>query len=178
MRDAMADEEPTAEEMRERADKAREKRAAERAARKAEEAAAEKKKDEKKPKKWWSYLIHVALVAVSAYLIWARFIRKEPEQAPEPKPSVSASASVAPTIGLAAGTELRAGAGPMFAAVDTVASATTFEKVEGPNAGWMKVKVPSGKIGWVPMEAIGPQVIAPSPSASVSAAPSSSVSAP
>ncbi|MEO7096434.1 MAG: SH3 domain-containing protein [Polyangiales bacterium] len=173
----MSDEEPTAEEMRERADRARAKRAAERAARKADETKAEEKKDAKGKRKWWNWLIDAVLIGASAYLIWARFIRKDPQQdAPSPKPStsVSASAFAPPTIALLAGTEVRAGAGPMFASIETVSTPSTFEKLEGPTAGWVKVKVPSGKIGWVPLEAIGsaslpPPPPPPSPSTSASA---------
>jgi cytoskeletal protein RodZ len=176
----MTDDDLTPEQIAERAEKARQKRAAERAARKAEEVAAEKKKDEKKEKRWYSYLIDVALVAAAAYLIWARFLRKEDQPPPSPRPTVSASGSAAQTIGLKSGTDLRAGAGPMFAIVETLAAPSSFEQVEGPTAGWMKVKLPSGKVGWVASDAIGPVTLplAPSTSASGSSAPSSSVNAP
>ena len=173
----MTDEEPTADEMRERAEKARAKRAAERAARKADEAKVEEKAQTKKKRQWWSYLIDVALIGASAYLIWARFLRKEaPPDAPPPKPSTSISASVAQTKVLKAGTDVRAGAGPMFASLETIGAPTPFDPLEAPAAGWVKVKVPSGKVGWVPVDAIGSAPLAPP--ASLAPPPSGSASAP
>ena len=175
----LADEEPTAEEIRDRAEKARARRAAERAARKADEAKVEEKAESKKKRRWWNWVIDAALIGASVYLIKARFFSKEEQPAPSPKPSVTAaaaSASLAPAVSLKAGTELRGGAGPMFASVETIATPTTFETLEAPAAGWVKVKVPSGKIGWVPVDAIGGAAVAPAPSTSAVATPSASAS--
>ncbi len=173
----MSDEDPTAEEIRERAEKARQKRVAERAARKAEEAAAAEKADKKGARKWWNWLIDAALIGAAAYLIYVRFLRKDPQQsdAPSPRPSVSVSASAAPQPVLKPGSELHGGPGPMFAPIESIVAPTTFEVVESPGKGWTRVKVPSGKIGWVTTESIGSAVIAPAPSMS---APASSTSAP
>jgi hypothetical protein len=161
--------------IREHADKVLARRAAARAAGKADAGDAGDESDSKKKKKpraWWSYLIDVALFAAAAYMIKVRFFTKEPE-APAPAPAASQSASVAtaaPSILTKAASEMRAGPGYHFGTVEALTAKTSVEVLEAPAAGWVKVKVPSGKTGFVPVETISVPPIARA-SATASASP-------
>lgn len=164
------DDEQAVAEMRERADKAIAKRAA------AKAAAAGTEDDEKKKKgkrRWYHNVIDVALVAAAAYLIKVRFFSKEPE-APAPSPSASTSQTVsaapsAPGITTRASAEVRGGAGPMFGAVETLPPGAALELLEAPANGYVKVKTPSGKTGYLPVEAVhAPTLPPPRPSAAPS----------
>jgi len=157
------DDEQVAAEMRERADKVLARRAAARAAGKSEASEDDSKKKGKKERRWYHWLIDIALFGMAAYLIWVRFIRKDPNQQPMPASSSSASssASAGPSasgsskpIMAKAATEVRAGAGLAFGPIETLAAPTPVELLEAPANGWVKIKTPSGKTGFVPIDSI------------------------
>jgi hypothetical protein len=151
------------------------------------------KKDEdedKRPPKddrrrWYHWVIDAFLFGALAYLVYTRFIQKQPSAPTETPPASSASASAsARATGVFVGpAEVRANAGMLFATVETLSAPTRVEVLSAPSAGWVKIKLPSGKEGFVSVDAIktGPVAIASGSTIAVpstSGAPSASAAAP
>lgn len=162
--------------VRERAERAAVRRPG---AKKEEEAPAKKEKDG--PRRWYHWVIDALLFGALAYLIYTRFIAKQPApQQPAPAGSASASASASPRAsGVFVGpAEVRANAGLLFATVETLTAPTRVEVLTAPSAGWVKVKLPSGKEGFVPVDAIRTAPIASASAVTIATgAPSASVAA-
>ncbi|MGZ3456634.1 MAG: SH3 domain-containing protein, partial [Polyangiales bacterium] len=118
--------------------------------------------DEPKAKKggrrWYHWVFDGALLAFAVYFVKVRFFSKEPEapaaKAPVASVSASASASAAPSVMTKASAEVRLGPGQPFAVVETVPPNTAVEVLEVSTGGFVKIKVPSGKTGWVPSDSI------------------------
>lgn len=155
-------EDPEVVAMRERAERVMARRAQERAeaaraapARDAEEA------PRKGGRRWYHWVIDGALVLFAIYFVKTRFFDKKPEaptaQAPAPSSSVSgsAAASAATSVVTKASAEVRLGPGQPFAVAETVPPQTVVEVLEPPKNGFVKVKVPSGKTGFVAADALG-----------------------
>jgi sRNA-binding protein len=150
--------------MRERAERVMARRAQERAeASRAAPAADAEEKPRKGGRRWYHWVIDGALVVFAIYFVKTRFFDKKPEASPPaqvtaPKPSASTSASAAasavPSVMTKSSAELRLGPGQPFAAVETVPPNTAVEVLEISKEGFVKVKVPSGKSGWVPSDSI------------------------
>jgi hypothetical protein len=137
--------------MRERAERVMAARAKKRdEAARAEEAAPPPKKA---GRRWYQWVIDGALFVMVAYLIKTRFLDKQAEPAPTP-PAARASASAAPSVRTLASAEVRAAPATSESVVETVAPETALEVLELSSAGFIKVKTPSGKSGWVPVTAI------------------------
>jgi hypothetical protein len=129
-------------------------------------------------RRWYHWVLDAALLGAAAYLVYTRFIAKPPQQ-PDEAPSAasssassgSSSASARPALsGVPIGaTEVRAGPGMLYAPVETLGAPSRVQLLEGPTAGWVKVKTASSKEGWIPVGAIGPAPTAvPAPSTSAS----------
>ncbi len=124
-------------------------------------------------RRWYHWILDAALLGAAAYLVYTRFIAKPP-QLPDAAPAASASASGSGSSGAAraalsgvpiGATEVRSGPGMLYAPVENLGAPSRVQLLEGPTAGWVKVKTASSKEGWIPVGAIGPAPTAvPSPS--------------
>lgn len=129
-------------------------------------------------RRWYHWVLDAALLGAAAYLVYTRFIAKPPQPPQEAASAASSSSGAAsssaarPALsGVPIGaTEVRAGPGMLYAPVETLGAPSRVQLLEGPTAGWVKVKTASSKEGWIPVGAIGPAPTAvPAPSASASA---------
>jgi hypothetical protein len=149
--------------MRERAERVMARRAQERAeASRAAPAADAEDKPRKGGRRWYHWVIDGALVVFAIYFVKTRFFDKKPAPAApatvttvaSTSASASAAASAVPSVMTKSSAELRLGPGQPFAAVETVPPMTAVEVLEVSKEGFVKVKVPSGKTGWVPSDSI------------------------
>lgn len=140
--------------MRERAERVAQRRANERAAAPAVE---ESRAKPKKKRQWYHWVLDTALFLLVAYMVKTRFFDKPKEPAPlskgatAPASSLPSSAASVVTRASADVLEAAASASPR---VDTVAPNTALEVLEVSAAGFVKVKTPSGKSGWLPATAV------------------------
>lgn len=144
--------------MRERAERVAQRRANERATAPAVE---ESRAKPKKKRKWYHWVLDTALFLLVAYMVKTRFFDKPKEPAPLPKAATAPASSLPPSgPSSAASVVTRASADVLEAAasasprVDTVAPNTALEVLEVSPAGFVKVKTPSGKSGWLPATAV------------------------
>ncbi len=150
--------------VRDRAERA----AARRAAPKKPEAEVPKARDDGK-RRWYHWILDAALLGAAAYLVYTRFLAKQP-QPPAEHPAAMESSSAASSARAAVSgvpitaTEVRAGPGMLYAPVETLGGPSHVQLLEGPTAGWVKVRTAASKDGWIPIEAIG-TVPTPAPSA-------------
>jgi hypothetical protein len=136
--------------MRERAEKVAARRAKERAEGVRPEKDDEPKKKSKK-RRWYHNVIDAVLIALVIYMVKTRFFDKpkEPEPLPKGPSSPSASASAAPKVFTKASADVFENAQQPAAKLETLAPKTPVEVLELSNSGFMKVKTPSGKVGWI-----------------------------
>ena len=137
--------------MRERAEKVAARRAKERAEglRKDDDEEAPKKKSKKR--RWYHNVIDAALVVLVIYMIKTRFFDKpkQPPQTPAPMAKSSTAASASPGVMTKASADVFEGSVQPSAKLETLAPNTKVEVLELSNSGFMKVKTPSGKVGWI-----------------------------
>lgn len=133
--------------MRERAEKVAARRAKERAEGLRPEADDDTgKKKKSKKRRWYHNVIDAALVVLVIYMVKTRFFDKPKEPAPLPKASVT---PVAPSVRTKASADVFENSQQPSAKLESLAPNTPVEVLELSNSGFMKVKTPSGKIGWV-----------------------------
>ncbi|MBI5538330.1 MAG: hypothetical protein HY898_36745 [Deltaproteobacteria bacterium] len=166
--DAQADdeEERAAEERRERAEHTR--KAQERAA--ASLKAEQERKAEKGKRRWYHWLIDIALFAVAGYLIWTRFLAPKNQPAPPPEPSASMSSAAPGASGaplrarvIVNPTQVRQGPGELYAPAEVLSAAVRAEILDQPQGGWVKIRLGPSREGFVPISAIADQPKRPDP---------------
>jgi hypothetical protein len=144
-------EDPEVVAIRERAERVMARRAKERAEATAPEEGEKKKK--KKGRQWYHTVFDVCLFLLAAYLIKTKFFDKQAEPA-APAASASASPSAAPRVVTRASANLMESPSAAASVVEALPPSTPVEVLELSTAGFMKVKAPSGKTGFIPAASV------------------------
>ncbi len=157
----MTEEDPEVVAMRERAEQVMARRAKERA--EVKRASDEDAPPEKKTgRRWYNWVIDGLLFGVAAYMIYTRFLQKKPEPPPATPPtSVSASASpidaAQASVVTRATTEVLEAPAPSSKIIETLPEKTRVEVLQLSPSGYLEVKTPSGKVGWVAASSVATQ---------------------
>lgn len=139
-------EDPEVVAMRERAERVMARRAKERT--ETSQAADTEQPKKAKGRRWYNWVIDGALFLAIAYMVKTRFLDKQPEP-PAPTPAARASSSAAPTAKTRASAEVRSAPGQPSDLLETLPPQAPVEVLELSNAGFLRVKTASGKVGWV-----------------------------
>lgn len=145
-------EDPEVVAIRERAERVMARRAKERAEGAAAEPA-EGSKKKKKGRQWYHWVFDIGLFLLAAYLIKTRFFDKPPAPpapAPAAAPAASASASASPRVLTAGSANVLEAPSASASVVEALPKDAPLEVLELSSVGFMKVKTPSGKTGWIP----------------------------